>query len=46
MEKDAAFYAGLGFEELTSFGCYLGPDYDALFGRYDLTEYGRIIGGV
>lgn len=46
MENDAAFYAGLGFEELTSFGCYLGPDYDALFGRYDLTEYGGIMGGV
>ena len=43
MRKDVEFYTSLGFEEITSFGCYLGPDYDELYGKADLTEYGSII---
>ena len=45
MRADVEFYKGLGFEEITSFGCYLGEDYDALYGKYDLAEYGRILRG-
>ena len=43
MEKDVEFYASLGFEEITSFGCYLGPDYEELYGKVSLAEYGRIL---
>lgn len=46
MERDAEFYASMGFEEMTSFGCYLGPDYEELFGEASLTEYGRILSKV
>ena len=41
MKEDAAFYRGLGFETITSFGCYLGPDYQALYGLPPLKEYGN-----
>ena len=43
MEKDAAYYRSLGFEEITAFGCFLGPDYDELYGEVDLTRYGEIL---
>lgn len=43
MEKDAAYYRSLGFEEITAFGCFLGPDYDELYGEADLTRYGEIL---
>ena len=43
MRQDVAFYKKLGFSEITSFGCYLGEDYDALYGKTDLSEYGRIL---
>ncbi|MBQ4089911.1 MAG: DUF4838 domain-containing protein [Clostridia bacterium] len=45
MRADVAFYKNLGFEEITSFGCFLGPDYDALYGKADLDTYGRILAG-
>lgn len=43
MQADVEYYASLGFEEITSFGCYLGPDYDALYGEVGLEEYGEIL---
>lgn len=43
MERDAAYYKKLGFEEITAFGCYLGPDYDELYGEIDLKRYGEIL---
>lgn len=43
MRKDVEFYTSLGFEEITSFGCYLGPDYEELYGMADLSEYGRLM---
>lgn len=43
MRRDVEFYDSLGFEEVTSFGCYLGPDFDALYGEASLEEYGKII---
>lgn len=45
MAADVDFYRSLGFEEITSFGCYLGPDYEALYGEASLEEYGRILNG-
>lgn len=43
MKQDAEFYARLGFETLTSFGCYLGPDYRLLHGDPPLQCYGDIL---
>ena len=39
LAADARFYASLGFGEITSFGCYLGPDYEKLYGKADLIGY-------
>lgn len=43
MRADVPFYRALGFESITSFGCYLGPDYEALHGRAPIEEYGSIL---
>ena len=43
MAEDVAFYKGLGFGSITSFGCFLGPDYEALYGEPPLAAYGRIL---
>ena len=43
MARDVEFYRGLGFEEITAFGCYLGPDYEALYGKVSLGSYGNIL---
>ncbi|MBQ3223368.1 MAG: hypothetical protein IJB41_07125, partial [Clostridia bacterium] len=43
MREDVPFYRELGFEAITSFGCYLGPDYEALHGRAPIEEYGSIL---
>lgn len=43
MRSDVAYYAAQGFTSLTSFGCYLGPDYRALHGRPPVSEYGAIL---
>jgi hypothetical protein len=45
MKRDVEFYRSLGLEDLTSFGCYLGPDYEELYGSVSLEEYGRILAG-
>ena len=45
MKRDVEFYRSLGLEDLTSFGCYLGPDYEELYGPVSLEEYGRILAG-
>lgn len=45
MKADVDFYSSLGFTEITSFGCYLGPDYDELYGEASLAEYGEILNG-
>lgn len=43
MKRDLDFYAELGFEDVTSFGCYLGADYRALYGIPPIVQYGRIL---
>lgn len=40
---DAAYYRSLGFEHLTSFGCFLGKDYAEEFGLPPVTEYSRCL---
>lgn len=39
MRQDLAYYEGLGFEDATVFACYLGRDYEALYGAPHLEEY-------
>ena len=41
---DVAQYRKLGFDSVTSFGCFLGEDYRDLYGDADLSEYDRILG--
>lgn len=43
MKADVDFYRSLGFETLTSFGCFLGPDYQALHGQPPLQRYGELL---
>lgn len=43
MKADVAAYRALGFENITSFGCYLGADYSALWGEPPVQEYGDIL---
>lgn len=45
LASDVEFYDSLGFEIITSFGCYLGPDYEELYGMPSLDAYGRILTG-
>ena len=39
LEKDMEFYEKAGYEYITAFACYLGEDYNDLFGIPDLVEY-------
>lgn len=43
MQRDVEYYCSLGFTSITSFGCYLGPDYQALHGTPSLANYGQIL---
>lgn len=46
MARDVEFYAGLGFESITSFACYLGADYRALYGLPPVEDYARTLSDV
>ena len=37
--RDVAFYREKGFSSVASFGCFLGPDYEALYGAPDLSAF-------
>ena len=39
MRADFEFYRSLGFEDFSSFACYLGEDYEELFGDVDITPF-------
>lgn len=39
IKEDIAFYADLGFQNLASFACYLGEDYEALHGNVDISAF-------
>ncbi len=46
LEADMVFYAECGFESVTTFGCYLDPDYWRMYGPPPIAEYGRAARGV
>ena len=37
--EDFSFYRSLGFLDFSSFACYLGADYEELFGEVDITPF-------
>lgn len=41
--EDVRRYRELGFDSITSFGCFLGDDYSELYGDADLSEYAEIL---
>lgn len=43
LAADAEGYDRLGFETVLAFGCYLGPDYRALYGPPPVEAFGRIL---
>lgn len=43
MKADLPAYRALGFESITSFGCYLGADYRDLWGEPPVKRYGDIL---
>ena len=42
MLDDIAFYRELGFENVGSFACYIGADYEELFGEPDLDSFKNV----
>ncbi len=40
---DLAYYTALGFEELAGFACYLGADYEELYGEPDISDFGAFL---
>ena len=45
MERDIADYKALGFTSVTTFGCYLGADYEELYGAVDVTPFSKAVHG-
>ena len=45
MKRDVDYYYQLGFRDMTSFACFLGNDYEALYGEAPIKEYGAILRG-
>jgi|LSQX01.3.fsa_nt_gb hypothetical protein len=43
LAADVKFYLEQGFLDLTSFACYLGPDYAASFGQPPIKRYGQLL---
>lgn len=41
MDADIAYYRELGFENISSFACFLGEDYESLYGSVDITAFGK-----
>lgn len=40
IRADIADYRALGFRDIASFACYLGADYEALYGEADISAFG------
>lgn len=40
MQKDIADYRAMGFNEMATFACFLGPDYEELHGEPDIKPFG------
>ncbi len=45
LQADMAYYAGCGFEAVTTFGCYLDPSYWKAYGPPPVKAYGRAARG-
>lgn len=41
MDADIAYYRELGFENISSFACFLGEDYEELYGEIDISAFGK-----
>lgn len=41
IRDDMDFYVGKGFEQIGSFACYLGPDYEELYGEPDVSAIAK-----
>ncbi len=39
IREDIGFYASLGFDNIASFACFLGEDYEALYGNADISAF-------
>ena len=39
MRSDIAEYVSIGFEEIATFACFLGEDYEALYGSVDIEPF-------
>lgn len=46
MQKDINEYAKLGFENVSTFACYLGEDYEELYGDVDISDFFSIVDGL
>ncbi len=42
LKADVAYYRELGFEEIASFACFLGEDYEELHGEVDISAFANI----
>ncbi len=45
MQEDIKAYRALGFDSITTFGCFLGQDYRELWGEPPVRRYGEILRG-
>lgn len=39
VRRDVAEYVALGYEDISTFGCFLGRDYEELYGEPDITPF-------
>lgn len=46
IKKDVTEYAAEGFEEIATFGCYLGEDYETLYGEADISPFSDAVKAV
>lgn len=42
IKDDISYYLDLGFENITSFACFLGDDYEELYGEADISSFKNI----
>ena len=45
VRREVRQYRAMGFETISTFGCYLGADYEALYGEPDLTDFAAAVAG-
>ncbi len=43
IRADFAYYTKKGFHEIASFACFLGDDYEALYGEFDISDIAAFI---